>query len=228
MIDNAAPAGAQPSRPGRGCFFYGCLGSIIVLIIGSLALSAVTYFFYSKIDQVIDAAIPFTDSQAQPVPASGASAAEYQAVQERLDAFSRAVELGGSASLALSAREINALIENNSELEPLRGRVSVEINDSEIGGRIALPLNFLPVERLQQRFINGSAKFSITTNPAGQVELRLRDLEVKGKVLPADILTPLTSKNLLDQARQNPKMAERLARLKSARIENGQLVIEAR
>ena len=228
MVDPITTDGKEAGER-KGCFFYGCVGSLITMLLAIIIVAGGGYYVYNRFGQIIDEQVlPLTDEQPKVLPASGATREDYQTAEEKLSVFSNLVDNNRPATLVLTAREINAMIENHPDLLKLRGLVVVNLSGNEIGGEVVFPLNSLPVERLRNRYLNGSAKFSVTTGAAGQVELRLRSFEVKGKTPPREIMDQLSSANLLEEARRNPKALKVLARLKSATVAKDQLVIETR
>src|SRR5437660_3989762 len=114
----------QPVKRRRGCFFYGCLTSSIL----ALVILALPVLIYLKILNMFDtkpAALPTLDM----------SDADMQQVRQRVDTFRNDVRSAHPTQpLTLSANEINALIATDPSLKALKGKVYVNIEDSQVKG----------------------------------------------------------------------------------------------
>src|SRR5262245_52326652 len=145
--DEFGPATAPPRRE-RGCFYYGCLFSLILATIAAILLAIVLVFLYRFTSQTLG---QYTDTVPMPIPPPTLSKEETNAVVERAKAFKKAVDDGEAATLTLTGPELNALLNTEPNIA---GHAAVDIVGDELRGQISLPLN-LPIFGL--RYLNGKA-----------------------------------------------------------------------
>src|SRR6266436_2358034 len=91
----------QPIKRRRGCLFYGCLTSciLVLVVLAGLLLG------YLKILN------SFTDTKPMPPPTVNLGEAEIAQIRQRVDAFSQDIRSGRTPNpLTLSGDELNALI----------------------------------------------------------------------------------------------------------------------
>src|SRR5215468_5409734 len=119
----------QPIKRRRGCLFYGCLTSciLVLVVLAGLILG------YLKILNAFDtkpAALPTVDM----------SDADMQQVRQRVDTFRSDVRSAHPTQpLTLSANEINALIATDPNMKALKGKVYVAIEDNQVKGQVSVP-----------------------------------------------------------------------------------------
>ena len=104
----------------------GCLTLVILLAVGGVLV------YRTARSTVTRLAARYTDVAPTELPEFQMEEGEKRALFERVDGFVKAVKEGKSdQTLSLSARDINALIQNSPELA---GRLFVEIEDERICG----------------------------------------------------------------------------------------------
>jgi len=103
----------QPIKRRRGCLFYGCLTSciLVLVVLAGLILG------YLKILN------SFTDTKPTALPTVDMSDADMQQVRQRVDTFRNDVRSAHATQpLSLSANEINALIATDPNLKALKAK----------------------------------------------------------------------------------------------------------
>lgn len=217
MTDPNSPAPA-PKR--RGCLFYGCLTSIVLLlIIGLVAFMGVRYV-RNKIDA-------YTDTKPMPMPRVEMSDAEYQALQERVKRFGVALDQGAPGEpLSLGERELNALIARSGNAKELADKVYVSLDGESVRGMVSIPLSGLGWLG-RGRYLNGEAAFKVSLEN-GVLIVTAQSVEVKGNPLPESIMNPLRQENLAKDAYKDPQNAAAIRKFESIQVENGQVIIKAR
>ena len=212
-------------KSGPGCFFYGCLTSILLVI-----LVAVGGYFGVKwwINQQV---LRFTDTHPMELPKVEYTPAEAQTVRQQVEAFAKAVKAGQPApALTLDERELNLLIAAEPDLAPLRDHVYLSIRSNQIQGAISLPLEKIPVSFLRKykgRYLNGTAGLSVSlTN--GFFSVTLQSLEVKGKAAPEEAMAQLRQQNLAKDFYKNQEGMRTIQKLRSITVDDGRLIIKAR
>ncbi|MBP8800608.1 MAG: hypothetical protein KBI41_03665 [Kiritimatiellae bacterium] len=197
----------------------GCLTLVILLAVGGVLV------YRTARSTVTRLAARYTDVAPTELPEFQMEEGEKRALFERVDGFVKAVKEGKSdQTLSLSARDINALIQNSPELA---GRLFVEIEDERICGDVSFPLDQLSsLDLLKGRWLNGSVELSVNT-VAGRLVVFMESLTVRGKPVPEQLMSAIRSRNLADQAFGSPKAAQILQRIEKVKVEDGRLVIES-
>src|SRR4051794_26755443 len=143
----------EPPRPRKkhGCLFYGCLVSLILLVVGLVAV----YLIYRAIVGWVD---QYADTQPRPVPTVQLPAAEKKELEKRVEEFQESAKEGDEPEeLVLTGDEINALIARDPEL---KGHVRVAIEGDKVKGELSLGPIELP--GAGKRFINGKGTFRVS------------------------------------------------------------------
>lgn len=214
-------------KSGPGCFFYGCLTSILLLIFAAVGL-----YFGAKwwIGKQVER---FTDSRPMALPNVEYAPAEAQAVRERVEAFTTAIKAGTSTEpLVLDERELNILIASVPEMKELRDKVYVGIEGDRLQGTISLPLETIPFPpplrgAVKGRYLNGSADLRVSLDN-GFFLVALQSLEVKGQVVPEEAMKAISEQNLAKDFYKNQEGMKTLQRLQSISVEDGRLMITPR
>lgn len=195
----------------RGCLFYGCLG---LAVAGLLCLAAVTgAYFWAK--RVLNT---YTSTTPAPLEKVEYPAAQMDELKGRLQAFKKALDDGKeSAELVLTADDLNALISREPQL---KGKLFVRIDDDKLKGEISMPLPDIGVLKLKGRYLNGTAAFRVVLS-AGLLDVRLDEVLVEKKPLPAVILKELKAQNLAQQYQADPRIVADIAKFESIQITNG-------
>src|SRR5882672_8994681 len=106
----------QPIKRRRGCLFYGCLTSciLVLVVLAGLLLG------YLKILN------SFTDTKPIALPSVDMSDSDMQQVRHRVDTFRDDIRSARPTQpLSLTGNELNALIATDPNLQPLKGKLYV-------------------------------------------------------------------------------------------------------
>jgi hypothetical protein len=204
----------------RGCLFYGCLTGVVLL-----ALACVLAFFaFRFVNNQINA---FADSTPAPLPKVEMSDDEFQGLQERLQVFGRALKEGKPAeALALTERDLNALILKSPNAKGFSDKVYVSLDGSNVTGQVSIPLS--DFGRFGKgRYLNGEAAFNVSLEN-GVLSVTARDIRVKGRPLPESFMEVLRKENLAGEACKEPKAAEAIRQFESIQVREGRVIIKAR
>ena len=217
---------AVPPRKGRGCFFYGCLTLVVVVILG-VAGAYLGFRYVTK--QMIE---KYTDSTPMTLPQVEVSVDEATAVQQQLKAFQSALDAGIPAEpLVLGEKELNALIAASPDFAMLKDRVYVSLDGDQVKGQISFPLEELPMpwfaRMAKGRYLNGSAGLNASMNN-GALLVTLQSLEVKGEAVPEQFMAGLRQQNLAQNVYKDAKSMATLGKLESIAIKDGKIEIKAR
>lgn len=202
----------------RGCLFYGCLTGVVcalaILLAGLLGLQQ----FRSMLNN-------YTDTQPMPLPEVPVSPAVLDQLLRRVEDFRDDLRAGRTPPpLILSAPEVNALIANDPELKPLRGKFYVLLNSNQMRAQVSLPMEDLGLIRFRGRYLNGTASLEIALHK-GILFVFATDFTAKGRPVPAAYMNVIRRQNLAAQANENARASVALNLLQSIEIKNSQLVV---
>lgn len=209
-----------PPRKGRGCFFYGCLTCLVLFLVACLSVFLVIQFVKSKINA-------FTDTAPMKLPKVEMTDAEYQGLDERVRAFSDAMQQGKpTPPLTLGERELNALILKSPNAKELADKVYVSLNGDQVKGQVSVPLDKFGWFG-RGRYLNGEATFKVSLEN-GVLIVTPSEILVKSKPLPESIMKDLREKNLAQEAYKDPKNAQAISKFQSIQIKDSRVTIQAR
>jgi len=225
----AQPAAGPPPAKGRGCFFYGCITTIVILVV-----MGIVAFFVARyaINKFVGFAEQYTEAKPTTVPQAQMSSTEHQQLDKRVSAFADALRAQNApAPLVLTGDEINALIANNPAWKGWKGKVFLAIEGDRIKGRVSIPIDelarFPGLSRLKGRYLNGSAAFKASLAD-GALFVTLQSVEANGQAPPPTIMAQLQSVNFAQNASNDPKTAETIGKLESIEVKDGAVIIKAR
>jgi hypothetical protein len=202
----------------RGCFYYGCLASSVVLAAILITVFLSLWYLKRTFNQ-------FTDTQPMPVAVAQVSTAQAQEIQRRIDAFEQAIrDHRPVAPLVVSAEDINAMIATSPRLEALRGKLYVIIEANRLKGQVSAPLSELGLKMLEGRYLNGLATFGLSLNN-GVLALCIDDFQVRDKSLPRLLMNPIRKQNLTQRLKQDPHAAIVLDSLQHLDVKDGRLIL---
>jgi len=87
------------------------------------------------------------------------------------------------APLTLTSDEINALIATDPDLQPLKGKLYVTLENEHIKGQLSVSMDEAGLPMFRGRYLNGSGTFSLSLRN-GILRLTAQEIAVKGKPLP--------------------------------------------
>ena len=214
---------------GKGCFFYGCLTLVIVIILGGLAAFFGVRYAGNKLVAALE---QYTDTAPTDLPEPvQLSSSRLEELQKRVADFKADIEGDPQGStLTLTAEEINALVNQDADWQRLKNKVFFNIQNDKLTGQLSLPLDFLAgipfLSRLQDRYLNGSATLDVSLRD-GRLVAYIESLEVKGQQLPSEFLTELRKQNLAKDIGNDPKVAQEISKLRSIEIQDGKVIIQS-
>jgi hypothetical protein len=208
----------QPPKPRRGCFFYGCITSLVLLALVLGALLVGLHYVKKVVNQ-------FTDSQPMELPTVQMPQDEIDKLKQRFEAFQKAVrEQHPAEPLVLAADDINALIANGPGRQQLKGKFYVGLEGDQVKGEVSMPLREIGLSVFKGRYLNGSATFNLSfTN--GVLSVAPQTIIVKGKPVPEVYMQEIRKQNLAANLAQEPAAAAVLQGLEEIQVRDGKLVI---
>jgi hypothetical protein len=205
----------------RGCFFYGCITVLVlVVIVGIMAVLAVNYF-----KNLINT---YTDTGPMALPKVEMPAAEYEALDKRVHSFKESLDKQkGVEPLVLSGDEINALIASKPDTKQFKDKFQLSIEGDKIKGQVSIPLGDTGIPFTKGRYLNGASAFKASLQN-GILIVTADSIVVKGKPLPETFMTRLRNENLAKEVYRDPKNAETLRKLESIEVKDGKISIKPR
>ena len=209
---------SEPTKRPRGCFFYGCMSGVVVLVLLLIGVLVGLHYLKKTLNQM-------TDSQPMPLPAVKLSPAEMDQVRARVDAFRQAVQAGRATDpLTLTSDEINALIATDPDLQALKDKIYVTLEGDQVKGQLSVRLDQLGLAMFKNRYLNASGTFSVSLNN-GTLDFRAESIVVKGKPLPEVYMDKIRKQNLAQGVNQDPGSSAALGKLEQIRVQDSKLVI---
>lgn len=207
-------------KKGRGCFFYGCITSVVLVLV----MVVVGIFVVRGVKNWI---LSYTDTSPMELPTVEVTDAEYEALQQRMSAFKEALEKGdGTESLILTEKDINALIARSPDTKELKDTIYVSIEDDQVKGQISFPLDKTGFGWLKGRYLNGAATFNVLLED-GALDVTVDTVEVNGKALPDQVMAELRKENLAREFANDPETAKAIANFQSIKVQGGEVIITA-
>lgn len=217
MTDYSVPS---PPSKRRGCFFYGCLTSVVLMLLAGLLVFLAVRFVRNQI-------YAYTDAQPLKMPKVEMMDAEFQVLEQRVKSFARALDEGKTLEpLTLNERDLNALLAQSANTKELADKVHVSLNGNEVKGMISLPLSSLGWLG-KGRYLNGEATFKVSLEN-GVLMVTAQEIRVKGQPIPESVMSHLRQENLAKEAYRDPKNAEAIRKFESIQVEDSEVTVKAR
>jgi hypothetical protein len=208
----------EPTKRPRGCFFYGCMSGIVVLLLLLIGVLVGLHYFKKMFNQM-------TDSQPVPLPTVKLSPAEMDQVRARVEAFRQAVQAGRATDpLALTSDEINALIATDPDLQGLKDKIYVTLEGDQVKGQLSVRLDELGLAMFKNRYLNATGTFTVSLNNA-ILDFRAEQISVKGKPVPEVYMEKIRKQNLAQGVNQDPRASSALSKLEQVKVQDSKLVI---
>ena len=208
----------QPPKPRRGCFFYGCITGVVLLVIVLGALLVGLYYVKKMVNG-------FTDSRPTELPALQMSKAEIDQVKQRFEAFEQAVrEQHATKPLSLTADDINALIASSAEPQTLKGKLYVSLAGDQVKGEVSVPLQDVGLRMFKGRYLNGSATFNLGFRD-GVLTVTPQTLVVKGSPVPEAYMQEIRKQNFAASLTNQPAAVTVLKGLQDVQVKDGKVVV---
>jgi hypothetical protein len=208
----------QPPKPRRGCFFYGCLSGVVLLVLVFGALFLGLHYMKKMV-------LRYTDTKPIELPTVQMSQAEMAQEKERFESFEQAVrEQRPTKPLTLTADDINALIATSGGQQSLKGKVYVSLDGDQVKGELSVPLQELGLSMFQGRYLNGNATLNVSFRD-GRLSITPETIQVKGEPLPEVYLREIRKHNLAVALTNDPSAAAVLKGLEDIEVKDGKLVL---
>lgn len=208
----------------RGCFFYGCIISIILGLFLFVGIPLALYFgFNYAVKTVVN---NYADEQPMDLPIIEMPQAEVNSLRQKVDLFRQAIsDNTPTPALELSSDELNALIFHDPQLAKLKGKAFVDFEGNKIKGQISIPLSDLNLGSGDSLYLNGTGIFEVSIQN-GTLSAKMDSLEIKGHPLPAKFSGWFQGKNLFENAQIDPEAQKFINRISRLEVHDGKLILE--
>jgi hypothetical protein len=217
------PEPPAPPQKKRGCFFYGCVTSLILLAVILLGMFLIGRYLISSANRMVT---EYTDTSPVALPKTEMSPEQLKQLEARVEAFSRAMGAhSNTAPLILTGPEVNALLASDTDLQAFKDKFFVSFEGEETKAQISLPLDGIPIPMLdlKGRYLNGNGTFKLAVSN-GLLSVAVDSLSAKGKPLPAAFLASLQRQNLA-QGFNSGSNAASLTMFQSVQVKDGALIV---
>ena len=214
----------------RGCFFYGAITFVLVLIGVMLGI----YFGARKAAHAAIAS--YTSTSGVTLPRLNLSPADQERIARDLATNAqRAAQGQGSAELALGEQELNVLLRQAPQIEKVREQIYLQPEGDKLKAQMSLPLDQFEEwnsfrkkiggGHLTNRYLNGTAFLDLSVTN-GTLQMAITNLVVNNQTLPEEFTKRIRNMNFAQTANQNPELQQALQRVKNVGVKDGRVIIE--
>lgn len=219
--------GGPSAGKSRGCFFYGCVFSLVGLALLTLSMAVGAFLLYRSTMQYFEM---YTSSEPAEIPKAHITEKQQRDALERFQAFREAVEAERPTDpLVLDGDDLNALIQESPKF---KDHVYVEIDDDKIKAKVSLPLDELFETSLTRgRYLNGEADIKAEIDD-GELTVKIESVSVDGKPLPEAFREMLDRPNIVlefdKDLKDHPERHAFLRGIKELEIDDGKVTLTPR
>ena len=204
------------AKKGRGCFFYGCITLIVLVIMGIIGIFFGVRFGVKYLRD------NYTSTKPAAVAPSSLSPAEVSQITQRVDAFKKAAQSGTNAPpLELSGDELDYVARNNSQ-DGLKDHIRLSIVNDRVHAQLSLPLDMYGPTWFG-RFFNGDADVTVGVR-SNAVVFQLKGATVNGKPVPSQALGKM-NQNMEWRPQANDPNAAIVANLDHVEVKDDKIVL---
>ncbi len=196
----------------------GCLALTVLLV---LFVAGAYYFLRQTSDNLVES---YTSPSPLHFAPSESTREEAQSVIDKFKDFIHALEQGeDTGDFVLSADDINVLLQYEDWFHGLRGMAQVTIEQDLLRAEISIPLGMFN-DRYEGRYLNGTGELDVEMRE-DRLRVTIERLEVGGRNLPEEFMNEIRRNNLVAALYEEPSLVSFFRLVKSAKIEDGRLVI---
>jgi hypothetical protein len=197
----------------------------VIAIVGLALILGGTWWLGVKLINNYTSAAPIS------IPVATPTEAEFSAANDKMTALREAMRNGRSIAVEFSATDLNSLLARAPEFDDMRGKFHVAMADSIMTLDMSLPLSFIEIRLLQERYLNGTARFGLAFNQ-DSFNFSLRSLTVNEREVPMnfvrrfdDTLSDSVNEGVTKSRRENRDSDEFWENVKSMAVDGDKLLI---
>ena len=208
-LGNSVPSSGG-SDGGKSCFLIGCISLAVVTLV-ALILVGVGIGYLVKKGKTYTAEAPVE------LPEYETKEGECDELEARFAAFEK-----DGGTLTLTADELNAAIVCNPDMEILKGKAWIKIEEGQLVVDGSFPLNAVPGFR--DRYFNGALALSVHKE-AGNLQIFVTDIDIEGHVLPEAFIKGFSGQNMANELKDSPELDAFMNELDSIEVKDGHLIM---
>jgi hypothetical protein len=159
------------------------------------------------------------------------SEAQYAAANEKLTQMRNGQSSQQSVTVEFTAGDLNALIARHPDFSGLRRKARVAIANSILSLDVSIPLDAVPLPRMNGRWLNGSVNLGLSYDE-DRFDLNVRSLTANGQEIDstffdtmADWLNETTNRSVDESQQENARFNELFEEVKSIAVVGDKLVV---
>jgi hypothetical protein len=205
------------TKKGRGCFFYGCITTIVV---GVLAVGVILGGMYFGLNYLKDTYTSATPIAVAPVTLTSS---EGGPAVKRVEDFRKALENGQPmAPLELTGDELDYVVRNARP--DIRDSMHLYITNDQIHAELSYPLEAI-TPRLAGRYLNGTAQAGLRLQN-GAVVVDLKSIELNGQPAPKELVANLKAQGIEWKPKPKDVGADLVKNLEAIEIKDGKIILK--
>jgi hypothetical protein len=203
-----------PPKKKHGCFFYGCITSLVLLLVAGIVIFFSVRFALHKFQDMVQ---QYTQTSPMAIEKVEMAPDDLKKLNARVDAFTTAINAhSNTVPLVLTGPDINALLAENPQIKPFKDSFFIALDGDKIKAQLSLPLDQLADQpmfkmfNVKGRYLNGSGTFTASINN-GSLSVFVQSLDVQGKPVPESAMANFRQQNIAANFNQtaNPSPFEK-------------------
>ncbi len=222
------PQNVSPRKGGCAIGAVGCTGMFASAIIClGLLFGGLWWVCVKFINE-------YTAAQGITLQAETPGDEHYDTASGRLNSISEAARNHQSVRMEFTATELNALIARHPDFSDMRGKFHVAMADSAITLDMSVPLTFIELPKIRDRWFNGTARFGFIYQD-DSFAFAVKSLGANGNELPISFINGFGSsfsrsfnEGFAKARRENPRSNEFWQNVKTLAVMGDKLVVTTR
>jgi len=198
----------------RGCLFWGCIISLILIVCIGGGIAFVAYRFVQNAKE-------YVSPQPQALPEHNPRPGEYEEVRKGIEKYKQRGQ-EQTAELVLSADDLNTIVASDPQWRKLKGHANFRIEED----KLFLDLS-LPIEEMRSLLGNGYVNAKLRLTPVvvnRRPSFDLTEATANGKAIP-EWLVPFFLVGIIKDLRE-AELLESMPPASSMEIKDGKLVLK--
>lgn len=213
----------------RGCFFYGAITFVLVLI-------GVMFGLYFGARKAAHAAVAkYTATSPMQLPRLNLTEADQGRIAEELARTAQRAAGTPGGKVALTEEQLNVLLGQSPQVKPFREHLYLQPEGDKLKAQMSLPLDQFEEWKtftrkiggggLTNRYLNGTAFLDLSVTN-GALQMSITNLVVNNETLPDKFTSRLKSQNFAQNANNNPELQAALQKVQNIAVKDGQVIVE--
>lgn len=224
---HTAPNTELPKKKKKGCFFYGCLGVVVLCVAGMGGMYYLWRTMRAEMQELVSDA-------PREIAVSDSTPEDYWELKRRYETFKTAAEKQEVAELVVTADDLNTMIAQDPSLAAFKDNVAFRIDKGHLIVEASVPLEQfgkgceLVLQDCTGKYFNGSAVLAAGVTTDGKPDIRVQAFEAKGKGISGLQLDQVSKHNVVDELRKRKVVkGDSLQGLSSIQItDDGKIILK--